>query len=266
MTEQEYRDCEGVRRSELWLLNPENGGSPEKYKWFKEHPEPETPALLFGRVVHKLLLEHQDFFSEFCITPRVDRRTREGREKYAEFEAAVDGRTQISGDMYRQALEMTMKAIEEPFVNTLIAGRHEVPITWTDEETGVKCKARLDCLTEIDGQLYVVDYKTTTSAHLGSFSNSAFKYGYHFQAAMYLDGVKAVTGRDAKFFFIAQEKDEPYAVCVYAADDEFIHSGEDKFRELIGIYRECEASGNWYGYMGAEPAVLTLQLPAWAVK
>ena len=30
MTEKEYRQAEGISRSELWRLNPDNGGTPEK--------------------------------------------------------------------------------------------------------------------------------------------------------------------------------------------------------------------------------------------
>lgn len=40
MTEKEYNEAQGIRRSVLWRMHE----SPEKYKWFLEHPEPETPA------------------------------------------------------------------------------------------------------------------------------------------------------------------------------------------------------------------------------
>ena len=50
------------------------------------------------------------------------------------------------------------------------------------------------------------------------------------------------------------------------ADDLMIKSGQDRFREAIGIYKSCLDSGNWYGYEGAFGMVNTLGLPKWVEK
>ncbi|MBQ1302965.1 MAG: hypothetical protein IIY29_06450 [Firmicutes bacterium] len=39
MTEQEYNQAEGIRRSDLWKMED----SPEKFKYFLEHPEEMNP-------------------------------------------------------------------------------------------------------------------------------------------------------------------------------------------------------------------------------
>lgn len=265
MTEREYRQSEGISRSELWLLNPDNGGTPEKFKWAREHPEKPTPTLIFGTLVHCLLLEPDAFNKQFSVwDDAVKKTTKEGKAAYAEFADALMGRQEVSRTMYEQAVEMVLKLRSTPFVGKLLVGEHEMPIKWTDEMTGELCKIRLDCLTEINGELLIVDYKTAADASPDGFTRHALKYGYDFQAGMYSEGVEATTGKKPRFVFVVQEKDPPYAVNVFDADGEFIQHGKDKMRELLGIYHECKITNNWYGYMGADPVIETLSLPAWA--
>ena len=95
MTEKEYRTSEGISRSELWRLNPRNGGTPEKFKWAQTHPEEPTPAMVFGTVVHKMLLEPHTFDNEFAVAPLVDRRTKDGKAAYQDFLDHLDGRLYI---------------------------------------------------------------------------------------------------------------------------------------------------------------------------
>lgn len=249
MTDKEYRQHEGISRSELWRLRE----SPEKFKYAQEHPEPPTPALIFGRLVHKLLLEPDTFGDEFAVAPNVDRRTKDGKAAYAAFCADLGEKDIVTAADYQLAVEMTTAAKNAPFVNKLLNGEHEKPLFWVDEMTGEACKVRLDCLTEIDGRLTVIDYKTTTNASTHKFNRSIFNYGYHFQAAMYCEAVKQALklGEMPDFIFIAQEKTAPYAINIVTVPEDVILNGYDVFRELIGVYHECKETGCWYGYNGA---------------
>ena len=265
MTDREYRQREGVSRSELWLLNPESGGTPEKFKWALEHPQPATPALIFGILAHCLALEPEKFDEQFAVwDDSIKRNTKEGKEKYAAFLDDLRGRQEVSHTMYCQAVAMAEKLRSTPFVNSLLAGTHEAPFFWEDQDTNELCKIRLDCLTEIGDALVVVDYKTAADASLDGFTRHALKYGYDFQSGMYCEGIERVTGRTPRFVFVVQEKEPPFAVNVVEADHAFIQRGKDKMRELLGIYHECKTTGNWPGYMGADPVISTLELPSWS--
>lgn len=267
MTEKEYRQSEGISRSELWLLNPDNGGTPEKFKWAREHPEKPTPALIFGTLVHCLLLEPDSFNKQFAVwDDTIKKTTKEGKAAYAEFTDDLMGRQEVSRTMYEQATVMALLARSTPFVGKLLVGEHEKPIKWTDEMTGEICKIRLDCLTEIGGKPVIVDYKTTADASTDGFMRSAINYGYDFQAGMYCEGVEKVTGQKPLFVFVAQEKTPPYAVNILQADNLMVQRGYDIFRELIGIYHECKITDNWYGYLGAYNVINNLSLPAWLAK
>lgn len=259
MTEKEYRQHPAISRSELWKLRE----SPEKFQWYKQNPPEPTPALLFGQVVHKLILQPDSFFDDFAVAPDCDRRTKAGKAVYEDFLADVGDRQIVPRDLMEQAEAMAEAITRSPYAFRLLTGKHETEHFWTDPDTGEACKCRTDVETEIDGELWCVDYKTTQDASTEGFQLEANRFGYDFQAAYYSDGVEASTGRRPRFAFVAQEKTPPYAVNVFIADDDFIQRGEDVARELLGIYHYCKTTGNWYGYLGRDNIVNVLSLPHW---
>ena len=262
MNEVEYRQHPAISRSELWKLRE----SPEKFKWAMEHPEPPTPALIFGQVFHKLALEPMDFGTEFAVAPAVDRRTKEGKAAWAEFTATADGKTVIDQQMFDKASEMVCALYRAPFVKKLLDGAHELPLFWTDEMTAEPCKVRLDALSEVNGQPIIVDLKTTADASTDGFMRSAVKYGYDFQAAMYSEGYTQNYGKKPLFVFIAVEKEPPYSVNILQADEAFINRGYGIFRELIGVYHDCKTTDNWYGFLGPYQVINNLALPSWLAE
>ena len=251
MTEKEYNAAAGVRRSALWRMHE----SPEKYKWFLDHPEPPTPALIFGSAVHKLLLEPVDFEDEYAVAPPVDRRTKAGKETWEQFVAGIGEKTVITQDDFDTMCGMVAKAVSVPFVKNLLQGKHEVPLFWTDEDTGMDCKVRLDILADVDGRMTVADYKTTTDARTDVFIHRDMqRYGYPLQAFMYTEAVMKCMKLDYRpdFIFLPQEKKAPYsinAITVYG-DSDVMMQGQDMFREYIGMLADCEKTGFYYGYLG----------------
>lgn len=266
MTEIEYRTSEGISRSELWRLRE----SPEKFLWYREHPEEPTPALVFGALVHKLVLEPETFEDEYAVGPEVNNRTKDGKAEWQAFEDGAGDKIAVKPADYEKAKAMADKVKDTPFVNKLLAGEHEKPIVWTDDLTGELCKVRLDCLSTVAGDPVIVDYKTAADASTEAFIRAAINYGYDFQAAMYCEAVKQTTGKNPRFVFIVQEKTEPYAVNILEADELLVKHGYDVFRELLGIYHECKETGVWWGYMWSRAekknAVNNLFLPAWLAK
>ena len=248
MTEKEYRDHPAISRSELWRMNE----SPEKFKWFKDHPPAPTDALLFGQVIHKLLLEPETFEEQFAVAPDVSKRRKADKEEWDRFEASLDGRTAVDPKDYLLAMAMVKKCRQDEEVMKLIHGVHEQEFFWTDELTGEECKCRVDAMTEIDGEPVIVDYKTTANADTFHFVRDLYKYGYFFQAAMYGEGVRINLGLDhlPRFIFIAQEKKPPFAINRIELPEDVILLGYDKFRELLGMYHDCKEADYFYGYNG----------------
>lgn len=248
MSQKEYREAEGISRSELFKISR----SPMHFKYALENPE-DSPSLAFGRALHKYILEKDDFDNDFIILPEINRRTKAGKEEYERYqiEAFNNGKELVGRNDMDVIIAMHEAVMSHPMASALLAGEHERNFFWTDAATGEKCKCRPDCLTEYDGSKYIVDYKSTDSCADGDFERSCRRYGYKFQAGMYTEGVFQNTFEQHGFAFVAQEKKPPFAVRVYFCTPEFVEQGYDQFRELIGIYHSCKGTGNWYGYEGA---------------
>ena len=262
MTNKEYREHEGISKSALWEIRK----SPLHFKWKMEHPQEDTPALIFGRAVHKWVLEEETFFDEFAIAPICDKRTKEGKETWNSFELASVGKDLIKSEDFEIIRSMKAELLKNEMVVNLLSGKKETSLFGVDDLTGEKIKARPDILTEIGDTLIVADYKSCESAETDAFMRSALNYGYHLQVAMYSEVVKQNYGKEPIFIFIAQEKVEPYAVNILQADKYFHQYGVDTFRELIGIYHDCKVNDRWYGLEGTFNQVNNLSLPEWLLK
>lgn len=242
-----YEQSPAVNKSTLWEMRK----SPLHY-WHLMHdtPKPDTPAMKFGRAVHKRLLEPVEFSADYAVAPICDRRTKEGKAIWAEL--------QESGKEIISAEDMEIiEAMEKEFPFELLKdAAREVPLFWTDAETGVDCKGRLDAITDH----CVIDYKTTTDASTEAFQREAIRYGYDLQAAMYLEAAKENGHGNLDFIFIAQEKSAPYLVNVIRAGEAFIDRGRWIMRDLLAKYKECRDTDTWPGYGENE-----LILPEWAV-
>lgn len=285
----EYRSREGISSSELKKLIK----SPMHYKYWKDNPEnTDTPNLLFGRAAHKYILETYDFFNEFEIARDFKYGSKADKEETQKFicqkaievgkgdewdefiktnpkkedvvafyRSLIVGKDIITQEQFEQIEEMQKVMLATPFVSKLINGEHEISYFWTDEDTELKCKCRPD---SINHRLkIVVDYKTCDNAETQRFMKQSIDLGYDLQASYYLDGVKANTGHDYIFVFIAQEKKAPYAVNILQADDIFIRSGREVYKSMLQTYKDCNESGVWYGYMGAESQINSLGVPKW---
>lgn len=262
MTEKEYRAHPAISKSSLFKLTE----SPEKFKWYMEHPQPPTPALLFGQLFHKMALQPEDVWKEFAVAPNVDRRTKQGKQEYEAFLKESEGMTVVQWDMVEKAKEMCDALMANQFAVKLLAGEKETPYFWTDSLTGEQCKCRTDCLTTIGNMTVIVDLKTTQDGRTDNFMRDAIKHGYDLQAAMYSEGVKANIGKDVGFVFIAIEKEPPYSINILQADPIFIRRGADLFRELIGMYHDCKVNDTWFGYLGKFSVINNLSLPAWLAR
>lgn len=245
MNDREYNALEGIRRSDLWVINK----TPAHFKYNLTHPQEKTEALLFGSAIHKLLLEPMEFTDEYAVLPDLDRRTTEGKLKYAEFIEQNKDKEIISLTAIAQINDMVRVLQNDELVSKLLYGsKKEQVYTWVDPKTGEPCKIKADAVTTYEGKPVLIDYKTTQSCEVGAFERSAKKYGYDFQAGMYCAGVEANTMERYGFIFIAQEKTPPYLHRVYFCSPEFIEAGKAKFIELLSLYHNCKVKDEWLGY------------------
>ena len=240
--------------------------SPQHYLYEKTSPPEPTPAMRFGTAAHSWILTPSVAPSEILVAPKVDRRTKAGKEAWAMFEADSHGRTIVSEEEAHTLAKMAGAVSASPAAQVALdaAERREVSCAWADPAgSGLMMRGRPDAL----GDNLIVDLKTAQDASPDAFARTAANFGYHAQAAYYLDGLRRLGYCDeqAVFLFVVVEKTAPFGVAVYALDDEAIEAGRTQYTEAWDLYRRCRAKNEWPGYPGSQ-RIETLSLPRWATR
>lgn len=256
----EYRAMDGVSSSDLKKM----AKSPAHFRYWKDNPKEDTPSLLFGRAVHKYILEKDDFYKEFAVEPDINRRTKDGKAQWLLFQDQNEGKDIVSLDDFQQIKDMHYVLYSNSFARTLLTGKKELSYFTEDSETGITMKCRPDCLTEVAGTHFLIDYKTCNDASTDVFMRDSIKFMYDMQMAYYKHILDEILGVEHTVVFIAQEKTAPYCVNIMEPNEYYMRSGADMFREYLNLYKECSETGNWYGYMKDE--VNSLGLPNWLQK
>lgn len=245
ISNKEYRQRPGISSSELKKIMI----TPAHYKHWKENPQEDTPALLFGRAAHKYILETYDFYTEFAVAPNCDRRTKEGKETWNKFVADSEGKDVITQEQFEIIDAMRNSAYATPFVSKLLSGEKELSFWGKDEDTDLVIKCRPDCITEFNGKHILIDYKTAQDVENMKFYRDSIKFGYDLQLAYYRDILKQNTGHDYMVVIIAQEKSAPYVTNVFQLSENYLENGRELYKEMLKVYKECADNDSWYGYM-----------------
>lgn len=243
---EEYRRLDAVNNSFLWTLKSR---SPLHALYEREHPKGPTPDQYFGQVLHARLLEPAQWDKRYAVKPECDRRTKEGKALYETFCADRGDREEVETRDYEKVLAVE-RSVRAAFCCGLVeGGEHEVCLVWDDPETGIRMKARCDCVHEDDWEGdVIVDVKTAASAREDDFLRSIYKYGYFMQAAIYRAGWEALKGRTAEFTILAVEKEPPFVPADFPLGPMTMEAGRLAFRSALRTCIECRKSGYWPGY------------------
>lgn len=229
--------------------------SPAHYR-FAEPPQ--SDALKFGSLVHALVLEPD--IAEASYRPRadVDGRTKEGKaiRENENMLAITDGIEFVSRKDWNTAQAIATSVHTHLGAASLFAGGVAEQAGFCDDFNGVKARIKPDYRTSE----FIVDLKTTQDARPDSFLRSIMTFGYCVQAAYYLDVAQAIDGETRKFYWVAVEKEPPYAVAVYEASDAMIRYGREQYLKAIELYKECATFDQWPAYSNK---IETLTLPHW---
>lgn len=258
LSNSDYHALDAVGKSDLDLI----ARSPAHWKYAMREMRETTPAMRIGAAVHCAVLEPDRFTTDYVTAPDCDRRTKAGKEAFAEFEAANAGKTVLTVEDGLLCHRIADAVRQHPEAAALLSrGQPEVSALWRDEEFGVRCRARFDWITP-DG--LAVDLKTTQDAGPAEFARSCAIYRYHVQAAWYLDGYLQVSADlPLGFIFIAVEKTPPYAVALYELDADAVELGRLLSRRDLARYAAARDMDTWPSY---PTEIQSLSLPRWALN
>lgn len=199
-----------------------------------------------GTAAHLVFLEPDLFGERVVVIDAADYRTKAARD--ARDDAYAAGKTPLLTEQARQVQAMRNALFAHPIARKAFSGGEaELSMFWRDQTFGVWLKTRPDYLPA-HGR-WVVDYKTAASANPRAFAKRAYDLGYFQQAAWYLDGVEATTGRRPEhFWFVVQQKDLPHLVTVCQLDEAAIEWGRLLNRKAVEVFARCLERGEWPGY------------------
>ena len=202
------------------------------------------------------------FRQEYVLAPKLDKRTKDGKDAAAKWDEENVGKIPLSADQLDTLAAMRVSIFNHAgAVNLLSKGEAETSLFWTDEYTGLQCRIRPDWMFNSG----IADLKSCITASREGFSKAVANFGYDIQAAFYIDGMKAVTGKSVDFYFIAVEKTSPFSTACYKASQEMIEVGRAKYRGALELLKWCRENNRYPGYQpGGE--IETIDLPRWAAN
>lgn len=252
--------------------------SPAHYRAWAESDmdSGQTEAQRFGKAFHCALLEPERFARDYYVLPADAPRKptvtqinakapSEDTKKAVAYWSALDqdGRTILSPADMDKIHAMLASVQAHPWAKLLVQGGHgEVTLRWTDEATGLRCKARADYYREAPKR-YVLDVKTTSDASPDAFAKTVHNFGYHLQHAHYADGFRTLGLPLDGFYLLAIETEPPYVCQPYYLDAEAEGKGFALRTRAAALLKRCMETGHFPGY---SDDISPIRLPAWATK
>lgn len=223
-----------------------------KVLWDMEH-RTHKPAFDIGTAAHSLILEgHMEGIE---VVDADSWRTKAAKEQADEIRAR--GMTPMLAHDIAPIEDMAASVRSHPVAGDLLEGI-AAEVSVFGDLYGTQAKARLDGWHEDTAD--IVDLKTVQSADPAEFHRDVLRWGYHQQAAHYVDLMSEITGREHDFTFVLVEKAPPYLVSAVALDDDFLDLGraENEKAAQTWLNRPTMPVNGWDG-------ITTIQCPVWAL-
>lgn len=210
-----------------------------RYAW--DHPREDTDALIWGRAVHCLLFEPEEFVSRYTEWNG----GRRGGAVYENFleDAADRGVEVLTAGQVVSAAAAAKSVVSDPKVIPLIkSGKAEVSLLTVEQE--MQCKGRIDWIRS-DG--VIVDLKSTKNIHSRAFGRDFFAYHYDVKLGLYRRWAQRLLGRSCPVVVICVENTAPYDVTVLPIPDAVLDAGEAKGVAILTKLRVSLDTDHWPG-------------------
>jgi exodeoxyribonuclease VIII len=247
LSDETYFSLPYISKSGLDLVSK----CPAHFKYWSERERTKTRAMDLGTAIHCAVLEPETFAQRFAPVLEIDRRTKEGKKAYGQWQEEHAGKIPLSASDWSTCMAAANAVFAHPVAQPLLmGGQAEVAMIWETPHAGADgrpllAKAKVDYL---NGKT-IVDLKTTRDASREAFQESIRTYRYGVQAAYYSDGLEFLLDGTPidDFVFIVVESAPPYHVAIYRPDLEMLIEGRKAYEKDLRTYAECMRSGVWPG-------------------
>ncbi len=213
--------------------------SPRKFIDYKTGVKDETDAMLYGSMLHCLVLEPDDFFNRYHIIEDLDicnqiggakpRATKVYKEWYqTALQEAGEKKIVETNDYHAARIAAANVTNNRASAKILsMADQREKPLDW--EFKNFKFKGFIDG----DGEKIIFDLKSCPDASPQKFQREIMQRGYYMQAAMYLCGL----GQVKDSYIIAVDKLN--GVSVHKLENKLIEHGATEYNEILDKFNHC---------------------------
>ena len=236
---------------------------PARFNHDRQHPPPPTASMEFGTAAHKLVLGAG---AQLVKVDHKDWRTNDAKDQAAK--ARTAGKVPLLAADYQRAEDVAAAVLAHPIAAALFepdTGLPEQSAFWVDDTYGIWRRGRLDWFPHpwMRRRPLIPDLKSCASAHPAAIAKAVSNYGYHIQAAQYVDAYKAICAVDEEpaFLLVFVETSPPYLVTVAQLDDDAMAAGRARLAEACERFRDCTEAGIWPAYTDD---IALISLPAWA--
>lgn len=227
--------------------------SPNHFLAYKNKEKTDSPAMRRGRLIHKLVLEPDDFPKEFAVAPTCDRRTKVGKELWHDFEffCTNNNITPVTQSEYAEADAVARAIQKNKTSRDLLRSCRHFEQHVEGDIFGIEFHGYVDAMGDM-----LVDLKTTQAADPNAFNRTVLNNKYYLQAAIY----SKLTGIE-RFLFIAAETASPFNVAVYELSNDWLAIGDHELETYIAQFKAWVDEGQPSRSYVSE--VKTLTPPSW---
>lgn len=230
-------------------------GTPEKYtpaKYHERKPIEQSDAMTVGTVAHMLVYEPELAEDAFAVRPVKEDGSLHGTNTniYKAWLADVaPGKIIVTPKIMEEATAIRETiAASEIYYKYATANQIlmcEASFFWTDEETGIRCKIRPDCLRlSSSGRLINEDLKTCPDPAPWEFQWAIRDYQILRRLAWYRTGLRAITGEDSEQCIIAVGK-QHRACAIYQANEINLDAAEHVNHEMLRRLADGAKPADW---------------------
>lgn len=247
----EYHADEALGHSDALTLLSD---TPARFRWNRDHPQPEKREFDIGTAVHSLILEPAKFANRVSLLPPhlTDYRKKEAQEiRDAAYTMDV---TPLLRHQYEDCVTMMHAVQQHPIAGELLEGGvAEESFFWGDKATGVMRKCRPDYqrnagLVTVRDRPTVINLKTAVSVHPDTISRVAWDHHWHSSEAWTREGLAAHGVEVSDYLYVVVEKTTPHFVVVYRLPPRMVEMGAMFNRKAVAVFAECSESGVWPAY------------------
>jgi hypothetical protein len=233
-------------------------------RWKAGYQGKDSDATDYGSLIDCLALSRKRFDEKFAVKPTtyIDVKSGEvkkwnGNSKVCQdWLCEIGTKTPVSGEDFNLALVAVKRLSDDSSIRDYFASSQRQVYccaVWQDPiGVSVPLKILIDLAPDKLHTEYgktLGDFKTARNAGNRQWAKQVNDYGYHVQAALYLDVFNAATGEQRNDFrHVIQENVHPYQTAKRYLAREWIIEGRRAYQSALSFYAACLKSNTWPDY------------------